>query len=321
MGHETAMRLRYRVPDGTDCPNERDFRAVVMSRLGIDPFSDAAEGTIEVVVTADGDDWFGVMQTSSGGTREISGSSCVELVQDMAASLSVFLTPLANSNGAKASVNPEAASSTETSRETLAPFRAQTPLEPAQTSTPDSPDLGEAPSPLATESVVSHHHHVGARVGLGVIGSVGSAPAPSLGATGSLGIGQGVWSVDVEGRVDFGAEKVRADRSGVQSSIRLGLVVPCLHWDWWLACPVAAFGALRGRGVRTTRTDPGDTFYAAVGLRFGLESALSGALVLKAQAELMAPLTPTTLSAGGEEVWTTPSLAGNFGIGLLVLYP
>jgi hypothetical protein len=135
------------------------------------------------------------------------------------------------------------------------------------------------------------------------------------------GIGARSWSVDFEGRVDFPASTWRGDGGGalgVRSSLTLGMLIPCARSGIARLCAIAAAGALSGEGLGVNTNDRATTFYAAGGVRLGAEIPVWRRLAYAARADLMAPITRTTLRDYGEAVWTTPPLSAVMSMGLVV---
>ena len=76
-------------------------------------------------------------------------------------------------------------------------------------------------------------------------------------------------------------------------------------------------GTLRGEGVSVGTPQRAATPYVAVGARIGLEWGVSQGLAVRLHTDLLAPVTPTTLSDRDQEVWTTPAISAAAGVGLL----
>lgn len=75
---------------------------------------------------------------------------------------------------------------------------------------------------------------------------------------------------------------------------------------------------LRGASDGLARTAQADSFWAAAGIRVGVEVPLSDVLRLRAFGDAEALLTRTTLVVDDRPVWTTPSLAFALGLGAVV---
>jgi hypothetical protein len=112
----------------------------------------------------------------------------------------------------------------------------------------------------------------------------------------------------VEGRFDPPV-RVAEQNGAVEASLAVATVVPCFRYRLLMACAQASFGALRGTGLGFDHSREENTFYAAVGLRAGIDIPLVRPMSLKLFAEGHVPLRPTRLETDGRVVWSTPAVA------------
>lgn len=310
-----AARLVYVRGNGAaQCPDEDAVRAAVAERLGYDPFRSEATLTVAATIArAPGGLRADVEVRDAGGrvtgSRRITSSQrdCAELTAAMSLAISLAIDPLGLHRGPPPPPSPPPP-----------PAPLPAPVAPAPSPTPIP---GIVPSAPSQESPRPVRPGVNATVGalLGLL----SAPAPSVGLTGSVGLRWRAFSLNVEGRVDLPAEaEVQGGR--VSTWLALALLAPCLHQN--LAhrgslgvCALGAIGAMQGAstgsGAATTPRD--STFYAAAGLRLAYESPRWGVFGLRAHGDLLAPLTPTGVRFGGREVWATSPVSVALGLAVV----
>ncbi len=305
----TSARLAYtRGPNAETCVDEAGLRSSVATRLGYDPFDDRAPALVTATISRAGAGAYeGVVQFRDEHGRTLgekrltsSAEDCSELASAMALTISIVLdpraamgTPARDENGQPPSPQPH-----ESPFEEERPVRAEQP-EPA-------------PTPAAEPVFV--------RVGAEALAVVGAAPAPNAGIAAFIGLGRGKLSLDLEARADLPASLTRADGTGVSSSLLVANLVPCGHFGIASICALASAGALHGEASNVGSPDRQVTFYAAAGARGGLEVPLAGAVVARAHADLLLPVTRTTLRGRGEEYWTTPPVSALLALGLFARF-
>jgi hypothetical protein len=153
------------------------------------------------------------------------------------------------------------------------------------------------------------------RVGLGVIGSVNTAPSAAAGAAVFVGMTWHTLSVDLEGRGDA---PVTGDSDlapiQVRSWLAAGSIVPCLHLGIAFGCAVASVGILSAtaRNVRSSVDTHGP--WSAAGGRAGVEWTLESSLLMRAHVEVLGTLTRDTLWIDETKVYTLPPWSGSAGL-------
>jgi len=111
---------------------------------------------------------------------------------------------------------------------------------------------------------------------------------------------------DIEGQ--FYAPTSRQGAGGsIEASLLVGTLAPCVRYWLAVACVDLSLGQLEGSGTGFDQSHDGNTFYAAVGLRAGLEFPLGRTFALRLMVEGQTPLRPTQLKVNGFPVWSTPS--------------
>ncbi len=160
-----------------------------------------------------------------------------------------------------------------------------------------------------------------AHVGLGALGTLGTAPRAAFGVTLHGGVRRGALSIALEGRADLPAAKRTASGGTVSSALLLGTLAPCFHRSMIVGCALVSAGALAGSSEGVTRPAQVTTPFAALGARIGVEVPLVSELSARIHADLLGGLTRTTLELDGLPVWTTPPISGALGAGLAWSFP
>jgi hypothetical protein len=305
-----SVRLVYvRGPGAEQCPPEDVVHAAVRSRLGYDPFIAWAHDTLFAEVTHSA----GAFRTrvklvddtnTERGAREMSvpGDDCAAVIEAIGLTISLTIDP-------NSFIGPPPS-------QPVPPPRAESEREPEPMPAQAAPPPHEAPAlfPPRHESGVSVH------VGLGVIGSLGSAPAATAGATFSVGVGWRVLSLDLEGRADLPASGASPLPSAPSAQVRSWLlaasIVPCLHLGPLFGCGVAGTGdqGATATGITTRRED--HAAWWAAGARAGTEFSLSNPLFLRAYAEVLGTLARNTLFIDREQAYRFPPWSGGVGFSL-----
>jgi hypothetical protein len=305
--HPTA-RFSYDRSTGAErCPDELSVRAAVSARLGYDPFDQDAPRLVSTVIEKRGGDLVArvAMHDEHGtqtGTRELTSptNDCAELVSAASLAISIAIDP--------ASV---------VARHPRAKPPSPTPSDepPARPPPPSSPEPATAPSPDVRGAPWAPPG-MGLDLGAGALAAYGSAPSPSVGFRASIGARWRRVSLSVEGRADLPASATAPGSGRVESSILAAMLIPCTLRGVILLCGVAGAGSLRADSSDVAATRHADTFFAAAGVRFGVEIPLGGALAVVVHTDLLATLTPTTLRLNGQDVWTSPPVSGTLGLGM-----
>jgi hypothetical protein len=295
-----STRLSY-TRAAEQCPGEPALRTLIATRLGYDPFVPDAPTRIEVDIGPAAHGLRARVRSYDAGDRLVGertltspSDDCTQLGETTAVTISILLDPRS------------------LVRRPVAPAPPPSPPPPDHES-PFEVDRPAAPPVPAAPP----HEPFFFRLGAGVEGALGAAPGASLGFVARAGVGQRTWSVDLEGRADLPSKTTRADGTGVRASLLLAEVVPCLHAGVFVACPIVAVGALNGEGINVGTPQRAATVYASAGLRAGLEVPIVSKLAATFHTDLVAPITRTTLSDRGVEVWTTPALYAGTGLGVL----
>jgi hypothetical protein len=298
-----TVRLNYRVGEGaTDCPDELTLRNAVSARLGYDPFQAAAPNSISAEITR-GPRGFRAAIELRSSRGEVTGSrllnstrnDCSELASAMELTISIAIDPLVLSR--KASSSPPL------------------PLSESQKPCPVCPEPPPCPPPPPPSEPISF------RAGVGTLAALGSAPTVAFGARMQAGLRRDYASLALEGRIDIPASATISSREGVETTLLLASIVPCVHYHSWMGCALVSAGALRGAGKEVDVPRKATTAYVATGARVGAEIPLSRPLALQIHLDVLAPLIRTTLRLNNADAWTTPPLSAALGAAVAATFP
>jgi hypothetical protein len=315
---QASVRLDYERAEGAGaCPGGAAISSSVAERLGYEPFDDAAAETVKVTVRKkDRGLQARIERLAADGTskaeRVLSSrrSDCGDLSAAMALAIAIAIDPFrATAPRPEADARPPPPAQPTGIPAAPPPSEKQRGVGPSMVlAAPPPPRVEPAPKPIS------------ARIALGLVGGIGSAPVRSLGVTIQVAARRADLSMGFEGRADFPAS-VPLQVGQVSTSLLVASLVPCVHWRFVAGCGLLTGGALRaaGHGLVDSRqvTDP----YIAVGARVALDIRIVGKLYLIAHGDVSAPLVATELQVGGEELWTTPPLTVLGGLGLGMVFP
>lgn len=288
----------------SECPDEAAFRALVIARLGRDPFDASASTRVAVAVAHAGDAIVGTVAfTGAGGedaTREVRGAhgECEAVVEALASVVAVQLS---------STPSPPSLPSAPPLPEPRAPAKSPSEAPPPPRDEPPAAHL-QAPTTTTTRFA--------ARAAF--VTSFGALPATTAG--GELGVGfERRWlSVFVMGRGETqlgDAEGARGER--IEGAWLGAGLLPCVSSSWLVGCATAWVGQLQGRAPEAASPSLGSALVGYVGARGALSLPMGARLRLTPQVEAWVPLVRTTLVYAGAPTWTAPALSGSLGLGLV----
>lgn len=292
------------------CPDADTLAKRVAERLGRDPFSRDAPRSMRVRFARIDGKFVATIasRASSDGperTRSLSagGATCDELARSVALSIALVVDVWQRRHDEEPAPPQKTAypSPEAPPEKVLKAHPDRTPRERE----PGSEPPREAPSPF--------HPTVAAGVGLAV--AAGPSPAPN--ASIAIGIAHPRWSLEAGARADTFTTARGPAQTSVSAAPLTGTLTPCLVFGVFGACPTAHLGVLRGRSSGAIGPASESTFYAAAGLRARVDWPERGVLAGRLRVDVLAPLTPTTLRIGTEDVWHTPPLGVILGFDLL----
>ena len=319
-----TVRLEYVA--GPGCPDAADFKAVVIARLGYDPFLEDAPERVLVRIepraaAIDGRiEWRDASGKWAGEQAFPSVTTdCPRLVRAMGLALAIQIQLLAKADAAP---DPKAAPA-ETGTQPEAPSVRSVAAPPVATvPSPEAPTL-----PRAAEAVRSPTGGPGPVFALGAGPSVGlgmsSAPILLARLFGTL-----AWqhvSVELAAVVSLPATTRRADGDGFTQQHLLGSTAACATATRatatrWNGCLVANAGAVRMAG-EIDRPASATVLVVQVGVRAGITQGLGRRAFLAAHADGLANLTRWTGSLDQVPVWTAPRFAAALGVDGGVRFP
>lgn len=308
----SSVQLVYVRGSGTElCPDEETLRDDVGARLGYDPFDAEAKTKVIARITRESGALRGLVEVVDGegsvtGSRVLSSTKndCTELASAMSLTISMVIDPLGKSR----------------------------PSASASTSSPPPPPPKVEPRVIAPSPKGNGVDDTGAasfdrdaragkrlRLGLVAVSALGFSPRVEYGASASIGLGFGSFSIDLEGRRDLPVT-MPLGRGDATTSIFLATLAPCLHRGVFVGCALISAGSLQARGGGVDHPSTRGGFFSGLGVRGGVEWSVAPSLALVARVELLAPLVHTTLKLDGEEVWSTPALTASAGAGLIAFF-
>jgi hypothetical protein len=296
-----SARLIYvRGPGAGECPSEDVVRRSVAARLGYDPFFLSAPTTIFVELSRDGERFAAVVklidnQGVERGVRRLESHTrdCGDLVGTLALTISLVVDPLSL---AVAPTPPEAAA---------VPAAPAAPASPPPAFAPAA-----APAPVVPTPPAPRPPAVTPFVGVAVLGSLGSALAPTAGAAIFGGARRSWVSVRVEGRGDLPAS---ASNPPARSWALFGSALPCGHLDRAFACASIGLEWIHATGDAASPRRA-ETLVAVAGGRLGLELVATEHFALAAFGESLVPLQRPRIVIDGTTTHSFDAVAGDVGI-------
>jgi hypothetical protein len=157
--------------------------------------------------------------------------------------------------------------------------------------------------------------------GLGVLGSLGVAPAVSLGGDLFAGLARKNLSLEVGVRGDLPASARPDGTAGVRTEALLASVRPCLHLGVPVFCAVASFETVAASSFNITAPRSATSFAGALGGRAGAEIPLGRTLSLLPYAEVLWMIAPPALAINGATVYSLSPVSADVGLAGIVRFP
>ena len=309
--HPSAT-LEFLGAPGTERCSSRDaFADGVASRLGYDPFVEATDRHVRVVLDDTGHGRLRLeieilRGASSTGARTFEGrrAECEMLIDSAVFAVSLAIDPSALT-AARAPSDAEPTAPTASPPEPT-PSPGPTPRpEPSVEPTSVPAVIAAAPEPTTTSPDAL-------RIGIhiGITGSLGASIAV---ATGGAAIGAEIGWRDLRVlltlRGDVPTSGAAAGGS-VEANLLGGELAGCGLWSPVMLCGVVFAGALRGQGAGFTPNREVWLPHVGLGGRIGLEGRLFDAVSLRVQLDLMGHLTPARLQVDEIGVWAIAPVSG-----------
>lgn len=310
-----TVRLEYAA--GAGCPDAADFKAVVIARLGYDPFVESAPEHVLVRIeprdrAVDGRiEWRDASGKWNGEQTFPSViTDCSRLARAMGFALAVQIQFLAGT-GAVPDTN------------TAAPAEAASP--------PEDPSTARTKPPLAAASPVTSAAAVGSAP------TSGSRPAFAAGAGPAVGLGLSsepvmlgrlfglvAWphvSLELGAVVSLPATTRRADGAGFSQQLLLASVAACATSTRWSGCLLANAGEARMAGENIDQPTSAIVPVVETGARVGFVQRLGLRAFLNGHADGLVNVTRWRGTLDQVPVWTAPRFAAALGLDAGVLFP
>jgi hypothetical protein len=317
---ETHLAVTLDYVAGAGCPDAGAFKAVVVARLGYDPFvAGAADRVVARMTphdhTTDGSiEWRDATGQWTGDQLFPSvGTDCPALARAMAFVLAVQIQLLAKTS---------AAGSLD-----VAPSPESHPPSPAGTAEPRQP-LATAPSTQHAEPIIANattpstgSGHRAVAIGVGPSVGFGMSSAPIL--LGQL-FGSLAWprvSVELALAASLPATTRRADGAGFSQQHLLASVATCAIIARWNACALVNAGEIKMAGENIDRPTSATAALVEAGARMRFNQHLGGRAFLTAHADGVVNLSRWTGTLDQVPVWTAPRFAAALGIDAGVRFP
>ena len=301
---EVAAKVDYTAVSG--CPDTDAFQAVVIGRLGYNPFRPNANERVVVRIEAAGRALEGRIEwrdAAGGWIGEQAFPSrtgdCGELARAMGFALALQIQLMATTAAAPREAAPPTAN--------VAP--------PTATVAPSPTDVVTVPATAPGDTTKSDVAAPGPSILVGAGGAVGLGVASSAVPLARL-FGALEWShVAVELAAEVSAPSTTRQTGGAGFSQQqfLASLAGCGVLTPLSACLVANVGEIRvvGQGVEFPSTSYG--LVAQAGLRLAVTQRLGSRFQIGAHADGLALITQGVVTLDSMPVWTTPRLAALFG--------
>jgi hypothetical protein len=308
---------------GPGCPDVTDFKAVVITRLGYDPFSETAPDHVLVRMTPrDGSldgriEWRDSSGKWAGDQRfPLFSIDCRHLVRTMGFALAVQIQLLAKTGApAKVDVAPPAA----TAPPNDVPPPRPTPATPAVT----APSNGPTTVPGAATAAPPKTGGPGPVLAMGAGPSVGFGMSSSPVLLGRV-FGALSWphaSLELAAVVSLPSTTRRADGAGFSQQHLFLSAASCVAVSRWNACLLANAGEVRMVGQDIDRPSSAAVPVVEAGVRVGFIQLVGRRLFLSAHADGLTRLARWTGSLDQVPVWSAPRFAAAIGIDTGVRFP
>lgn len=308
---EITAQLDYQAATG--CPLASELEALVVRRLGRDPFRSDATESVVVRIELSGSELVGRFEwkDASGrwlGDRVFSSRSkdCRELVRVMGFTLALQFQLMATDAAPEAHATdvPEPA--------------AAKPLEPSEPTTRAAPPpptaVVPATPPASGPSGPSFAIGGGASVGIGL--------APSAIALGRV-FGTLAWSrVALELGIELSVPSSlhRSSGDGFSEQLLFGTGAACARGSVLSACLLTKLGEIRvsGEGVEQPLAASGVLLQS--GVRVGVAHSLGRHAEIAAHAGGVAQITHAVVTLSSMPIWSAPRVAGDLGADIAVRF-
>jgi hypothetical protein len=320
---DVTVSLEYDAVPG--CPDIADFEAVVIARLGRDPFTDSAPDHVLARITTRTHglqgrlEWRDLNARRAGDqTFPLTSTDCVYLTRVMGFALAVQIQFLATT-----SATPEPDRTSTTNDALAAAPREDRSVEQPVT-TPPTTALSTRESsavPVAVSPSPRAKHRPGLALGVGPSVGVGMSSKPLLLGRVFGGLDWPHASIELAAQVSRPATTRRADGAGfVQQQLLLGLA-GCAILAPWRACALANAGVVRMAGEQVDVSTSATVPVIEAGARIGAVQRLGRHGFLSAYLDGLTVVSRWTATLDHVPVWTAPRFAAALGLDAGVRFP
>lgn len=300
-----TSKLTYvRGPGAEACADETELRKAVAHRLGYDPFFPWAERTVVAQIDASAKGFRGQVRIIDGtgkllGQRVLDAPArdCGELVKSLALAISVAIDDLED-----AAPEPSVAPAQQPAQAEVAPE----PLPPRAEPSPEPDRVSPAPANPSAPRLFTT---------AGLLASVQSAPAPTLGATLGVGVRLPRWSTALEGRADLPASDTLTGGGRVSTHLLVGSIVPCVRVQPFSFCAVGSLGAFFAQADDVAIANDGSALYLAAGARVAVDIPIADWASAYIALDVAATLRRHRLQLDGTNVYELPPTSESLGVG------
>ncbi|MEM7606944.1 MAG: hypothetical protein AAF411_16430 [Myxococcota bacterium] len=307
-----SVLLTYEAPDA--CPNERQFRDLVIARLGYDPFGEDGDAAASVLVKPERAAFRAAVHYASGERSLPASASCDELVTTAATALAIAIDPLAPNADA-----PEPADVSD-----APPVVPAEPAEPAaeplqapvRERDPHSRTRQRELEAQGYETTYSATLRPILPVSLAV--ALGIAPAALPRFRVGAGLSTGAYSIVAAFRAARTFSDARVASEDVSVRVLSGELSACARYRFVEGCAFGEWGRFRARANELVGGG-GALPWAQLGTRLLFRWRLHSRVHVGLAAELAFPVARARLLIDGAPAWRAPPLTGALGIHLEVL--
>ncbi len=311
------VELDYDIdPTLQDCPDAAEFRSLIASKLGYDPYRPDSDLGIVVRVQSTDTALEGTIEWTTAqkervGERHFSSPSrdCHDMMTTMGFVVAVQIQFMATEPAASSA--PQASST----RPAASTVSRQPP--PVLGSRKAAPGNGSAVAPAQGRdaAIWSVSGGIGPLVGLGL------GPDPIALGRLFFAVQRGRIGLELGGEASLPDNTRQVEAGGFRHQLMLGTLAGCGVFDSVSACGLAKLGSIHVDGVGVDVPNSSSGFVALVGPRAAYSLGLGGSFLLGAHVDVLYLLTPWTVDLNHMTVWTMPRLGGEAGIDIGLRFP
>jgi len=309
-----SVTLAYAAPTG--CPGSAEFEAIVVERLGFDPFVARAPRRVLVSIAKAARAFEGRVEwrERDGGFAGDQAfpehtSDCTDLARAMAFALAVQINLLSTRVPPDASSEIASSAETDSSAETAASPRVTPPA-----GTRARPSRADSRPPREARRAARRAGDPWARE-LGVGAALGFGLLPDTVALGRVSgqLGRGPLAFELAAETSSASSEQREDGAGFSVRVFLASAAACGVRGPFALCLLGKGGVLPVTGESIAVPESPSGLAAQLGLRLQVRQRF-GRAYLAERLEGLVNLTRTTVTLDDVPVWTAPAFAATLGL-------